>query len=29
MSVDNYDFILVGGGIVGLATAFKLQLKIS
>ncbi len=27
MSVDNYDFILVGGGIVGLATAYKLQLK--
>jgi len=23
----NYDFIIVGGGIVGLATAYKLQLK--
>ena len=27
MSVKNYDFIIVGGGIVGLATAYKLQLK--
>ena len=24
---NNYDFIIVGGGIVGLATAYKLQLK--
>jgi len=27
MSVSNYDFIIVGGGIIGLATAYKLQLK--
>ena len=27
MSVKNYDFIIVGGGIVGLATAYKLQIK--
>jgi L-2-hydroxyglutarate oxidase len=27
MSVENYDFIIVGGGIVGLATAYKLQIK--
>ena len=27
MSVENYDYIIVGGGIVGLATAYKLQLK--
>ena len=24
---NNYDFIVVGAGIVGLATAYKLQLK--
>ncbi|MCB0475682.1 MAG: L-2-hydroxyglutarate oxidase [Flavobacteriaceae bacterium] len=27
MLPKNYDFIIVGGGIVGLATAYKLQLK--
>ena len=27
MSSNKYDFIIVGGGIVGLATAYKLQLK--
>ena len=27
MSVEKYDFIIVGGGIIGLATAYKLQLK--
>jgi len=27
MSVSKYDFIIVGGGIIGLATAYKLQLK--
>jgi len=27
MSSNNFDFIIVGGGIVGLATAYKLQLK--
>lgn len=27
MSVRNYDFIIVGGGIIGLSTAYKLQLK--
>jgi len=27
MSAKNYDFIIIGGGIVGLATAYKLQLK--
>ena len=27
MSVKKYDYIIVGGGVVGLATAYKLQLK--
>ncbi|MCB0458781.1 MAG: FAD-dependent oxidoreductase, partial [Flavobacteriaceae bacterium] len=27
MSLKHYDHIIVGGGIVGLATAYKLQLK--
>ena len=28
MSTNKYDIIIVGGGIVGLATAYKLSLKV-